>query len=84
MISPKENAELSKILGKNYTSGVISILNDKGITNKIGNSYSPSSVRQVFNGITENIDIELAIFELRDQLKAKQIRLEKLRAIANA
>lgn len=83
MITSLEKTKLSKILRNNYSYKVIDILNKKGLTNKFGKPYSPSSIRMVFNGHNENLDIELAIYELRDDILAKEQKLQTIRNQSN-
>lgn len=80
MITTEDRKELKKILGNNYAPGVIQILNDKEQKNSRGREYSANSIRQVFNGREENLDIELAIYERRDQIIIKKKELEEKRA----
>jgi len=77
-------AEIRKIikdnLGKHYSNEILKILNKQGLTNRDGNEFSLSHIRQVFNGQKENIFIGAAIKELADTIKAA---LKKARAASS-
>jgi len=84
MISAEERKALKKDLGYNYAPRVIRILNEKGLKNSRGNEYSTNSIRQIFNGYDENLDIELAIYQLRDDIREKKAALQKARAASHS
>lgn len=77
MITIQEKKQLKQVLGNNYTSRVIKILEDRGIKNTRGLSFSTNSIRQVFNGNISNLEIEIAIYDLRDEIVAKQKQLKE-------
>lgn len=77
MITIQEKKQLKQVLGNNYTSRVIKILDERGIKNTRGFSFSTNSIRQVFNGNISNLEIEIAIYDLRDDIVAKQKQLKE-------
>ncbi|MEM6718358.1 MAG: hypothetical protein AAF611_03485 [Bacteroidota bacterium] len=64
MITKKQREKLREILGYHYTKEVFKLLKERKVTNKKGNQYSSSMIRNVYNGINENKDIENAIFDV--------------------
>jgi hypothetical protein len=79
MITPEDKERLKPILGLNYTTAVLKVLADKGMTQDNGKPYSAPFVRNVFCGTYERSDIEIAIYEVyksRLDLK-KQAELSK-------
>ncbi|QHI36974.1 hypothetical protein IMCC3317_23450 [Kordia antarctica] len=64
MIHKEQRKELKKILGYHYTADVLKILKEKKVTNRKGTAYGTSMIRNVFNGLNENKEIENAIMEL--------------------
>lgn len=64
MIRKEQRKKLKEVLGYHYTEGVLKILKEKKITSRNGKPYGSSMIRNVFNGLNENEDIENAIIEL--------------------
>jgi hypothetical protein len=64
MIRKEQREKLKEVLGYHYTDGVLKILKEKNITSRNGKPYGSSMIRNVFNGLNENEDIENAIIEL--------------------
>ncbi|QHI37096.1 hypothetical protein IMCC3317_24740 [Kordia antarctica] len=64
MILKEQRTKLKKVLGYHYTESVLKILKQKKITNRKGTAYGTSMIRNVFNGLNENEEIENAIMEL--------------------
>lgn len=64
MIHKEQRRKIKEILGYHYTVGVLKILKEKRITSRTGKPYGSSMIRNVFNGLNENEDIENAIIEL--------------------
>ncbi|WP_046755064.1 hypothetical protein [Kordia jejudonensis] len=64
MIHKEQRRKLKEILGYHYTDGVLKILKENKITSRNGKPYGSSMIRNVFNGLNENEDIENAIIEL--------------------
>ncbi|PTX63751.1 hypothetical protein C8N46_101356 [Kordia periserrulae] len=64
MIRKKQRVKLKEVLGYHYTDGVLKILKEKNIKSRNGKPYGSSMIRNVFNGLNENEDIENAIIEL--------------------
>jgi len=64
MIRKEQRERLKQVLGYHYTRGVLKILKEKQVTSRSGKPYGSSMIRNVFNGLNENEDIENAIIEL--------------------
>ncbi|MCH2197050.1 hypothetical protein [Kordia sp.] len=67
MITKKQHEKLRSILGYHYTEDVLKILKERSITNRKGTPYGSSMIRNVYNGLNENENIEKAIFDLCEQ-----------------
>jgi hypothetical protein len=76
-----ERKKLKKILGNVFIKDVQDILRKKNILNKKGNEYSVSYISNVFNGIEDNKDIEIAFYELANIRLEKEKELNKLKKI---
>ncbi|MFK7747816.1 MAG: hypothetical protein AB8B65_05475 [Kordia sp.] len=77
MITEKQREKLKKILGYHYTNDVLKILKKRGITNRKGTAYGSSMIRNVFNGLNENKEIENAIMDLfinKQEEKEQQLK----------
>jgi len=83
MIHKEQRRKLKEILGYHYTEGVLKILKEKKITSRNGKPYGSSMIRNVFNGLNENEDIENAIISLfiRTQEEKKEIVAERNRIL---
>ncbi|WP_420573043.1 hypothetical protein [Kordia sp.] len=64
MISKKERKKLQEVFGYHYSDKVLKILKENNVTNRNGTPYGKSMIRNVYNGLNENKDIENAIWEL--------------------
>jgi len=64
MIRKQQRVKLKEVLGYHYTDGVLKILKERNIKSRNGKPYGSSMIRNVFNGLNENEDIENAIIEL--------------------
>jgi len=64
MIHKEQRGKLKEVLGYHYAEGVLKILKQRSITNRKGTAYGSSMIRNVFNGINQNKEIENAILEL--------------------
>lgn len=64
MIHKEQRRKLKEILGYHYTEGVLKILKGNNIVSRNGKPYGSSMIRNVFNGLNENEDIENAIIAL--------------------
>jgi len=62
-----------------YTPKVSAILEEKKITNRNKKPYSSYSIRNVFAGLQNNIDIELAIFDVYENAIQTKDKLEQRR-----
>ena len=80
MISGTERDELKKIIGKHYSNRVLKILNKENVISSSGKEYSIEFIRQVFNGHHSNLDVEAAIYELRDKVLSKQKKLQTMKS----
>ena len=82
MISPEEKKKLKTYLKSDYSSDVLAVLAERHIVSKFQKPYSASMIRNVFNGKTQNFDIEKAILEVyrrkAEQHKAQQIAKDNL------
>ena len=78
MIRKTQQKRLKKILGNEYTEGVLKILQDKKITNRLGNPHSAEHIINVFTGFRNNADVEAAIYELaqKRQSESEQSKLK--------
>ena len=83
MISENDRTELKQIIGNRYTGKVKFILSENKDVSCSGKPYSIEFIRQVFNGHIENLDVELAIYELRDKILAKEAKLKKKKSLTN-
>jgi hypothetical protein len=83
MIHKEQRRKLKEILGYHYTDGVLKILKEKKITSRNGRPYGSSMIRNVFNGLNENEDIENSIIELfiRTQEEVKETVEERNRIL---
>ncbi len=75
MISAEEKQRIVAAFGENYTPGIIAKLTAKGLRNKFGNPYGSSAIRQLVNGIRQNIQLEIEILRLikDEELKNKSL-----------
>lgn len=83
MIRKEQRKKLKEILGYHYTEGVLKILKEKKVTSRNGKAYGSSMIRNVFNGLNENEEIENAIIELfvRTQEELKKTMEERNRIL---
>ncbi len=77
MITETEKEGLKIILGRNYTRKVLSFLNKTSESSIEGKIYSIEYIRQVFNGLQDNLDVEIAIYDLRNEIIAKHNELKE-------
>lgn len=77
MITSSQRKKLKKLLSTDYVSEVLEVLKKKGVTSKNNTEYSESTIRMIFNGHRENVDIEDAILEVYDTRKKEQQEREK-------
>jgi len=69
MISTDEKLKFKMILGHRYVSQIKEVLNERNIIDGSGKAYSDGMIRQVFNGNSENFEIESAIIEATKRQK---------------
>lgn len=62
--SKTESKKIRKILGREYTSEVIEILNKKGILTRLGKPHQPTFIALVLSGKRYNSDVVDAILEV--------------------
>jgi len=79
MIQESEKLVITKYLGKHPSRKIIPYLNLKGYFNSKGQPYSPKSLQNIINGITNNIAVETQIFKLVAIEKARNESLTKLK-----
>ena len=75
MISDEDRIKLKVYLKNDYTSAVLNVIKEEGITRENGKPFSISFIRDIFNGRYENIVIETAFYEVARRRKAE---IEKL------
>ncbi|MFN3908263.1 MAG: hypothetical protein ACK4JX_04450 [Flavobacterium sp.] len=63
MILKAEKQKIIKAFGIQYSSKILNILEEKGIKNSKGESFSSNSIRNIVNGLQENIEIEILILQ---------------------
>ena len=80
MISAKNSKKLLEILGKPYAPAVNRILKKNGINPEKDKPFSNQMINMVAHGKRENLDIELALYELRDEIIKKNAALKEARA----
>ena len=73
MISPNEKLKYKAILGHRYVTKIEEILNERGVLDTSNKPYSKGMIRQVFNGYSENFEIESAILEAY-RIKVKEVK----------
>lgn len=79
MIRKQQRTKLKEVLGYHYTRGVLKILKEKNINSRNGRPYGSSMIRNVFNGLNENEDIENAIIELFVRTQEAMREIEEAR-----
>jgi len=79
MIHKAQRKKLKEVLGHQYTEKVLKILKEHKVTNRRGTAYGKSMIRNVFNGLNENIAIENAILELYTRSIEKTEKTESLK-----
>ncbi|MFA5296574.1 MAG: hypothetical protein WC389_00020 [Lutibacter sp.] len=77
MISTEEKLKFKMILGHRYVSQIKEVLNERNIIDGSGKAYSDGMIRQVFNGNSENFEIESAIIEAAKRQKEFISNLKK-------
>lgn len=80
MITEAERIEIKKVLGSRYTADILDVLRDREIKNAKGEAYSPSYIRSILNGNSNNIEIENTIFEFYQSKKREQTKVNRNRA----
>lgn len=76
MINSDEKKAIIAVLGRHASRKIIPYLNSIKCFNIKGKSFSPKSIQDVLNGITENKEAELNILKLVAIEKVKTQELE--------
>jgi len=79
MITATDKKTLIAMLGAHYSKEIIPYLTNKGILNRDGAPYSPSSIQNIVRGERENEAVEVEILNLiaeKQQVK-KEIKIKK-------
>lgn len=79
MITEAERIEIKKVLGSRYTADILEVLRDRQIKNAKGEPYSPSYIRSILNGNSNNNEIENIIIEFCQTRKREQTKNKKMR-----
>lgn len=77
MITKTQRNKLKKYLKRGYVSEVLLELNRKKILNTKGKPHSESIIRNVFNGLQSNPDIEDAFLVVYSNRKTEFEKIEK-------
>ena len=80
MISTQEKDRLKVHLKNDYVGDVLKTLAAKKILSRNNEPYSEVMIRAVFNGYTNNMEIEAAILKVFNQRKKAENKLQKLKA----
>lgn len=70
MILPKETKRLKEILGNNYVPELRKVLEANNVRH-----YTSGYLRQIFNGTSENPEVESCIWKLASIKKQQQIEM---------
>jgi hypothetical protein len=76
MIAKKEREAFKKIFGNHYTDDVKAVLIKNEVKDTSNKTHSSTMIRQVFNGLRNHEEIELAIY------KAAENKIISKKAIA--
>lgn len=82
MITADDRKILRTVLGYGYAKKVLNRLSCNNVTKDDDEQYSEDTVKAVFNARRRNIDIELAIWQVYDEEKAKRMEIEQKRNAA--
>jgi hypothetical protein len=77
MITKQERTAFKKTLGNNYTGSVIAVLEINNVLDTENKTHSASMIRQVFNGLRNHEEIEMAIIKAVEIEQKKKIALLK-------
>jgi len=69
MITALEQKKLRALFRGHYTEDVLKILNQTHVLNRNGAPHNAQYVRMVFQGVRNNTDIEVAIYQLATKRK---------------
>lgn len=79
MILDTEKQSIIKYLGKHPSRKIIPYLNSEKCFNSKGKPYSPKSIQNIINGVTDNLQVETYIFKLVATEKKEAQKLEILK-----
>lgn len=79
MILENEKQTIIKYLGKHPSRKIIPYLNSEKCFNSKGKPYSPKSIQNIINGVTDNLQVETYIFKLVATEKKEAQKLEILK-----
>jgi hypothetical protein len=74
MINKGEKTKLSKYLKNVFIADVLRVLEDWGIKNSEGETFSKSYISHVYNGREEHEHVEKALFVVYQQRKEKHTK----------
>jgi len=80
MIKKEEREELKKYLSSDYVNEVHELLKEKNILSRNGAFYSNSMIRRVFNGYSENKNIEnaiLSVYQIRKNARSVELKTKR-------
>jgi hypothetical protein len=80
MIKKEEREELKKYLSSDYVNEVHELLKEKNILSRNGTFYSDSMIRRVFNGYSENKNIEnaiLSVYQIRKDVRTSELKAKR-------
>ena len=77
MISPEQKEKIITVLGNHYSTEIIQHLNDKEIFNSNGKTFSPAGIRNIVNGLRQNLIVETEIANLLQYKIVTQKKLQK-------
>lgn len=77
MITQNQYSEFKILLKNDYVDDVLKELKKRNILSRHNKPYSESMIRKVFNGISDNTDIEKAIIKVYERRKKQHEALEE-------
>lgn len=84
MITKTERRKLKKAIGREYSPGVLQILNDNGALTRFGTKYTSDYISKVLSGSRESFTVEDAIYQYaKQQIKLAAKRKEARESILN-
>jgi len=74
MINKVQKKSIITNLGKQYSPAIIEHLNKKQIFNSKNLPFSPKSIQNIVNGLSDNILVEKQIFVLLQKIKTNKAK----------